>query len=333
LRRAINDERSATFNGVQRDEIKSMKILVMGSGGVGGYFGGRLAGAGNDVTFVARGAHLDALQQNGLTLDSDLGQLALKPAKAVGNPADVDGKVNIVMFATKLGDTEAAAQSLASVIGPETIIITFQNGVEGPAIIRKALPSAHVVPGVARIASHIPRPGVIEQRGPFARIEFGEPGGEVTPKLEAFHAACKAAGIDAILSRDIERGVWMKFAMLAPFSGMTTLTGSTAGPIRETSGTRALMEAAVREVLAVGEAVGVKVGEEDFATVWKGVEANPPGMTSSMAHDRRAGKPLEVNYLSGAVVRIGEQHGVATPTHKFIADALSIEAAGRPKGS
>lgn len=309
-----------------------MKILVMGSGGVGGYFGGRLAAAGNDVTFVARGAHLEAMQHDGLTLDSDLGQSMVKPAKAVGNPAEVDGKVDIVMFATKLGDTASAAESLEPVIGPDTIVITFQNGVEGPDIIRKALPHAHVVPGVARIASHIPRPGVIEQRGPFARIEFGEPGGVANPRLEAFHGACKAAGIDAILSRDIERGVWMKFAMLAPFSGMTTLTGSTAGPIRETPGTRALMEAAVKEVLAVGKAVGVKVTDDDFATVWKGVEANPRGMTSSMAHDRRAGKPLEVNYLSGAVVRIGEQHGVATPTHRFITQALAIEAPGKGKG-
>jgi len=310
-----------------------MKILVMGSGGVGGYFGGRLAAAGNDVTFVARGAHLEAIKRDGLTLDSDFGKVTVKPASAVGNPSEVGAKVDIVMFATKLGDTKLAAESLVPAIGPETIVITFQNGVEGPDIIRKALPGAHVVPGVARIASHIPAPGVIEQRGPFARIEFGEPGGASNPRLEAFHAACTAAGIDAILSRDIERGVWLKFAMLAPFSGMTTLTGSTAGPIRETAGTRALMEAAVKEVLAVGKAVGVKVTDEDFATVWKGVEANPRGMTSSMAHDRRAGKPLEVNYLSGAVARIGEQQGVPTPTHKFIAEALSIDAAGKSKGS
>ncbi|MGD9805093.1 MAG: 2-dehydropantoate 2-reductase [Hyphomicrobiaceae bacterium] len=310
-----------------------MKILVMGSGGVGGYFGGRLAGAGNDVTFVARGAHLDAIQRDGLTVDSDFGSLTVKPAKAAGNPAEVGGSVDIVMFATKLGDTDAAAASLAPVVGRETTIITFQNGVEGPAIIAKALPSVHVVPGVARIASHIPRPGVIEQRGPFARIEFGEPRGAANPQLEAFYAACKAAGIDAILSRDIERGVWMKFAMLAPFSGLTTLTGSTAGPIRETPETRALMEAAVKEVIAVGQAAGVKLTDDDFAGVWKGVEANPRGMTSSMAHDRRAGKPLEVNYLSGAVVRIGEQYGVPTPTHKFITQALAIEAPGKGKGS
>jgi len=311
--------------------MEDMKILVMGSGGVGGYFGGRLAGAGGDVTFVARGGHLAAIRSEGLTLDSDFGRLVVKPAKAVATPAEAGGPVDIVVFATKLGDTKSAAESLAPVVGPETVIITFQNGIEGPGIIKAALPDAHVVPGVVRIASHIPQPGVIQQRGPFARIEFGEPGGASNPRLEAFHASCKAAGIDAILSRDIERGVWMKFAMLAPFSGMTTLTGSTAGPIRETPGTRRLMEAAVREVIAVGKAAGVKLSDDDFATVWKGVEANPSAMTSSMAHDRAAGKPLEVNYLSGAVARLGEQYGVATPTHAFITQALAIEAPGKGK--
>ena len=306
-----------------------MKILVVGSGGVGGYFGGRLAAAGNDVTFVARGAHLEAMQRDGLTLDSALGNATAKPVKAIADAGDMQGVPDIVMFATKLGDTESAAKTLAAVAGPETSIVTFQNGVDGPEILRAALPGVHVLPGVARIASHISKPGTIEQRGPFARIEFGEPDGTKSPKLEAFHAVCKAAGIDAILSSDIQRGVWMKFAMLAPFSGLTALTGSTAGPIRETPGTRALMENAVKEVIAVGMAAGVPLKAEDFAGVWKAIEANPPAMTSSMAHDRRAGKPLEVNFLSGAVVRLGERHGIATPTHKFIVQSLAIDAAGK----
>ena len=305
-----------------------MKILVMGSGGVGGYFGARLAGAGNEVTFVARGSHLEAMRADGLVLDSQLGNLTVKPARAVSDPREA-GAADIVMFATKLGDTESAARSLGPVIGRETIVITFQNGVDGPEIIARTLPGAHVVPGVARIASHIARPGVIEQRGPFARIEFGEVGGANGTKLAAFHATCKAAGIDAVLSNDIQRALWMKFSMLAPFSGLTALTGSTAGPIRETAGTRTLMEAAVREVMAVGMAAGVPLKPEDFAGVWKAIESNPAAMTSSMAHDRRAGKPLEVDYLSGAVVRLGERHGVPTPTHRFITQALAIDAGGR----
>lgn len=306
-----------------------MKILVMGSGGVGGYFGGRLAGNGNDVTFLARGAHLEAIRRDGLLLDSQIGNLTVKPAKAVAIPAEA-GPADIILFATKLGDTESAAKSLGPVAGPGTTIITFQNGVDGPEIIRAALPGVHVVPGVARIASHISKPGVIEHRSPFARIEFGEPDGSANPRLEAFHAACKAAGIDAVLSNKISRDVWLKFALLAPFSGLSTLTGATAGPIRSTPGTRSLMEAAVREVIAVGIADGIDLKPDDFAGVWRAIEGQPPAMTSSMAHDRRAGKPLEVNSLSGAVVRLGARHGVPTPTHKFIVDALSIDAAGRP---
>jgi 2-dehydropantoate 2-reductase len=306
-----------------------MKILVMGSGGVGGYFGGRLAAAGHDVTFVARGAHLAAMHADGLTLDSQLGNVTIKPAKAVASPSEAAGRPDIVMFATKLGDTEAAARSLAGVVGPETSIITFQNGVDGPDIIAATLPGVHVVPGVARIASHISRPGVIEHRSPFARIEFGEPDGSAHPRLEAFHAACKAAGIDAVLSKNIRRDIWLKFALLAPFSGLSSLTGSTAGPIRETPGTRALMESAVREVIAVGAASGVQISADDYARVWKAIEGQPAAMTSSMAHDRKAGKPMEVNYLSGAVVRLGEKHGIATPTHAFITQALAIDAPGR----
>ncbi len=305
-----------------------MKILVMGSGGVGGYFGGRLAAAGHDVTFVARGAHLAAMQTDGLTLDSQLGNVTIKPAKAVAGPEAAE-RPDIIMFATKLGDTEAAAHSLAGVVGPETSIITFQNGVDGPEIIAAALPGVHVVPGVARIASHISRPGVIEHRSPFARIEFGEPDGSAHPRLEAFHAACKAAGIDAVLSKNIRRDIWLKFALLAPFSGLSSLTGSTAGPIRETPATRALMEAAVREVIAVGAASGVEISADDYPRVWKAIEGQPPAMTSSMAHDRKAGKPMEVNYLSGAVVRLGEKYGIPTPTHAFITQALAIDAPGR----
>ncbi len=305
-----------------------MKILVMGSGGVGGYFGGRLAAAGNDVSFVARGSHLAAIQKDGLTLDSQLGNAVIKPAKVTQDPTTA-GVPEIVIFATKMGDTEGAAHQLKPMVRDSVTIITFQNGVEGPEILGCVLPGAHIVPGVARIASHISKPGVIEQRSPFARIEFGEAKGGSSPKLDAFHVVCKSAGIDAVVSDNIQRNVWMKFAMLAPFSGMTALTGQTAGPIRTTPGTRALIEAAVKEVIAVGKAAGAGFKDGDFEALMKIIEGNPAGMTSSMAHDRMAGKPLEVNYLSGAVVRIGEKHGVAAPTHTFITQALAIDVGGK----
>lgn len=308
-----------------------MKILVMGSGGVGGYFGGRLAAAGNDVTFVARGAHLAAMQKDGLTLDSQIGNASIKPCQVTQDPSTT-GVPEIIMFATKMTDAEGAANQLKPIVRDGVTIITFQNGVEAPDIVKRVLPGAHVVPGVARIASHISRPGVIEQRSPFARLEFGEEKGGSSPKLEAFHAACKAAGIDAVMSDNINRNVWLKFGMLATFSGMTALTGHNAGEIRTTPGTRALIEDAVRETIAVGNAAGGFLKPDDFAALMKTIDGNPAAMTSSMAHDRKAGKPLEVNYLSGAVVRIGEKLGVAAPTHKFITQALAIDVGGRKTG-
>ena len=305
-----------------------MKILVMGSGGVGGYVGGRLAASGNDVTFIARGAHLDAILRDGLQIISPLGNLTVKPAKVVADPAEAS-QPEIVVFATKLGDTDRAARSMRPVVREGTTVISLQNGIEGPEIIAAALPAAHVVPGVARISSQIAHPGLIEHKTPFARIEFGEPDGKASSQLEAFHSACKAAGIDAVLTGDIRYNVWMKFAQLAPNSGLMALTGATAGPIRETPGTRALLEDAVREVIAVGTAAGVPFKPDDFAAVMKNIDNNPPDVVSSMAVDRRAGKPLEINYLSGALVRLGEKFGVPAPTHKFIMQALSIDADGR----
>lgn len=307
-----------------------MRILIMGSGGVGGYFGGRLAAAGNDVSFVARGSHLAAMLENGLLLDSQLGQALIKPVRAVRDPAEA-GKPDIVMFATKMVDAESAAAQIKPVVGPHTIVIAFQNGVEGADVVKRVVPEAHVIPGVARIASHISRPGVIEHASKFARIEFADPDGSRNERLEAFHALCKAAGIDAIMPADIRRAQWIKFAMLAPFSGVTALTGHAAKELRNAPGTYALIRSAVQEVIDVAKAEGVAIKPDDFESVMKTIDQLPDGMVSSMAHDKRAGKPLEVEWLSGGVVRVGARHGVSTPTHAFITQALSVDAAGKPR--
>ena len=303
-------------------------MLVMGTGGIGGYFGGRLAAAGNEVTFVARGEHLQAMLRDGLQILSPIGNVTVKPAKAVGDPTQAEPP-EIVIFATKLGDTERAAKSLKPILQEGAIIVSLQNGVEGPDIIAAALPGAHVVPGLARISSHIARPGVIEHKAQAGRIEFGEPDGRAHSRLEAFHRACQEAGIDAVLASDIRYNVWLKFASLVASSGVVTLTNASFGPVRETPGTRALLEDAVREVIAVGTAAGVPFKPTDFASIMKAVDSNPREMVTSMLVDRRAGKPLEIDYFSGTLVRMGEKLGVPTPTHKFIARALSIDASGR----
>lgn len=308
-----------------------MKFIVMGSGGVGGYFGARLAAAGNEVVFVARGGHLVALQSEGLRLDSPLGNLHLRPTRAVARAGDA-GIVDAVIFAVKMGDTEQAAASLKPTLREGTPIFTFQNGVEAPDLITRVVGPGHVVPGVARVASHISAPGVIMHASPFARLEFAESDNKPSHRCEAFHAACLAAGIDAQLAPNIQRALWIKFAMLAPMSGITTLTQRTAGPLRTNPATRALIEAAVREVVAVGAAADGGLTAEDTEALIKTIDALPETMTSSMAHDRAARKPLEVNWLSGAVVRFGDRYGVATPTHRFITQALALEAGGASTG-
>jgi len=220
-------------------------------------------------------------------------------------------------------------KSLKSVLREGAIIVSLQNGIEGPDIIAAPPPGAHGVPGLARISSHIARPGAIEHKAQAGRIEFGEPDGRAPPRLEAFHRACQDAGIDAVLASDIRYNVWLKFASLAASSGVMTLTNASYGPVRETPGTRALLEDAVREAIAVGTATGVPFKPTDFASIMKAADSNPREMVSSMLVDRRAGKPLEINYFSGTLVRMGEKLGVPTPTHKFIAQALSIDANGR----
>jgi 2-dehydropantoate 2-reductase len=228
-----------------------------------------------------------------------------------------------------MGDTDRAAASLKSVLKAGTPIFTFQNGVEAMEMIGAAVGEGHVVPGVARISSHIAAPGVIEHVSPFARLEFAELDGRPSVRVESFYTACRAAGIDAEIVGEIVRALWLKFAMLAPMSGVTTLTQKSAGPLRSNPDTRALIEAAVQEVIAVGQAAGGGLKPADMAAMIKIVDNLPEKMISSMAHDRASGKPLELNWLSGAVVRIGARHGVPTPTHRFITQALALEAAGR----
>jgi 2-dehydropantoate 2-reductase len=302
----------------------------MGSGGVGGYFGARLAAAGNDVTFVARGAHLEAMRKDGLRLDSELGHVHLNPAKAVADARDAPA-ADAVIFAVKMRDTENAAESLRALSAGGATIFTFQNGVESGARVGRIVGAGKVVEGAARIASHIAEAGVIKQIGNFAVLEFGEADGRASPRVDAFHAACVAAGITAKVSDDIARTVWSKFALLAPISGMTALTRGPIGPVRANPKSRALLQAAVAEAVALGQALRTGLVAEDAARTMKHIDGLPAQMTSSMCHDLLAGKPIEIEGLSGAVARLAQENGVAAPTHAFIAAALAPFTDGKPE--
>jgi 2-dehydropantoate 2-reductase len=306
-----------------------MKFAIMGSGGVGGYFGARLAAAGNDVSFIARGAHLEAIKSHGLRVQSPRGDMHIQPAQATSDPASV-GAVDIVLFATKLYDTESAGEQCRALIGDETAVISLLNGVDSETQLSRILGKEHVAGGVARISAELAEPGVILHHSKFASIEFGEMDGKPSERLKAFLAAARHAQIDAELVDDINAAIWGKFIMLASFSAITTLTRLPAGPIRANPQTWSLMEAAVREAGAVARARDVQLGEKDVEKIIGFMHAMPETMKSSMLMDLERGRRLELEWLSGAVCRLGGEAGVETPVHGMALAALAPFANGRP---
>lgn len=304
-----------------------MKIAVMGSGGVGGYFGGRLAHVGYDVAFIARGAHLAEIRKNGLKIESQLGNVHLRNVKVTDDPQTL-GPVDLVMFSVKLVDTEAAARSIQPLFGPNTGIVSFQNGVTKDDILRRMFGEKAVMGGVGYIATTVGAPGVIKHTGTMQRLVFGEYDGSRSPRAEAFFAACRKAGIDATLSDDIRREIWEKFVFLVGLSGTTTSMRFPIGAIRQNTHARELLLNIMEEVVAVGRAHGVNLSADFARNRLEFCDGLPVTMTSSMHHDLDRGKPLEVAWLSGAVVDLGEAVGVTTPANRFIRGVLSLQAQG-----
>jgi 2-dehydropantoate 2-reductase len=306
-----------------------MRIAVMGTGGLGGYFGARLALGGlADVHFVARGAHLAALRADGLRIEGPEPK-HLPRVQAIDDPVAI-GPVDLVMLCVKLWDTESAIERIRPLMGPASAVVSFQNGVLKDPPLRAAFGDARVMGGVGYIASTIDRPGTIRQTGPMQRLVFGEFDGTRSPRAEAFLAACLAGGIKAELSTSILREIWQKFVFLAGLSGTTTTIRRTIGPIREHPQTRAFLRDVMAEVVAVGRARGVDL-PEDYADVRLALADDvSPAMTSSMHHDLERGNRLEVRWLAGAVVELGRAAGVPTPLNQAIADILALHADGRP---
>ena len=305
-----------------------MRIAVMGSGGLGGYFGARLAQGGADVAFIARGRHLAAMRKDGLRIEGPA-PLHLPTVVATDEPVAI-GVVDLVMFCVKLWDTDAAIEQMRPLVGPQTVVVSFQNGVLKDAAMRAAFGAERVMGGVGYVATTIARPGVIAQTGPMQRLLFGESDGRRSARGEAFLQACQAGGINAELSDDIEREIWQKFVFLAALSGATTTMRQRIGPIRSHPQTRTFLLDLMREVVAVGRAMGVAL-PADYAEVRLALaDQVAPDMTSSMHHDLERGNPLEVRWLAGAVVELGARVGVATPLNRAVADILALHAQGRP---
>ncbi len=305
-----------------------MKIAIFGSGGVGGYFGGRLAAAGDDVTFIARGAHLSALQQGGLHIESPNGALHLPMVQATDDPAKV-GPVDVVLFTVKLYDVDAAAATLKPLIGPSTVVITLQNGVDAVDMVAKHVGADHVAGGVAYIVVVVDQPGRLRHTV-AQQLVFGERDGLRSPRLVAFEEAGMRAGFQANASTRVDSDLWIKFVRLSTWSGMTTVTRSPMGVVRDNEELFAMMMAAIDETIAVGRARGM-VFPPTLVEDTVGLIRNfPASSKSSMLEDLERGRRLELPWLSGAVVRLGQQAGVPTPTHQFITAVLQPFVNGKP---
>jgi 2-dehydropantoate 2-reductase len=305
-----------------------MRIAVMAAGGVGGYFGALLSRAGNEVAFVARGRHLAAIRDRGLTVRTDTGDIRIEKAIVSDDPAKL-GHAEVVLFAVKLWDTEQASEAIRPLLDRDTVVIPFQNGVECVERVSAVVGASHVMGGSAYIAATIGEPGVIVKTGKMARLRFGA----VLPEQEragrAFLDACKGAGIDAERVDDIRRVVWEKFVFLSAFSGITTATRQPIGVIRGDPELRATLEAAMREAFAVGRARGIKLPDAFVEAQLAFADGLPAEMKSSMLNDLVAGNRLEAPWLSGAVARMAKESGLSAPVSATLYAAVKPFCEGR----
>ncbi|WP_225845744.1 ketopantoate reductase family protein [Streptomyces sp. HPF1205] len=308
-----------------------MRIVVVGAGGVGGYFGARLAAAGEEVTFVARGRHLEAVKARGLTVRSPLGDLRVPGEAAVPSLADVKD-ADLVMVAVKLWDTEEVARQLRPLAEAGAAVVSFQNGVQMDEVLRAHLPAACVMGGVSYISASIEEPGVVVHHGTLQKLVFGEYGGRAgSPRADDLLERCLAAGVEAEVSADVERVIWEKFVFLTGLSGATSAVRQPIGVVRAAPGARALLAGVMREAAAVGRARGVALDPDLADERLAFCDTLPAAMTSSMHNDLLRGNRLELPWLSGAVSRLGRESGVPTPRNDAVAEILSPYVMGAPR--
>src|SRR6266436_5181325 len=298
-----------------------MRIAVVGTCGIGGPYRASLAAAGVDVTFVARGAHLAAIRENGLRVEGDRGETHIRPAQATDDIAGV-GAVVFVLFCVKLWDVEEAGRPLWAILGPETAVVPLQNGVDSADRLIPILGPEAVMGGTAFVTGNIAAPGVIRQTGTYQRMTFGELDGRHSERGQRLQALCKAAGFEGVLSPDIRVPIWEKFLLLVPLSGLNALTRVPLGRWRDDPDLLALYEAAVRETVAVGLAEGVRLPPDGVEKVKAMMWSMPPYHMTSMGNDLLRGSRLELPWFAGKVVELGRRHGIPTPVNGFIYAAL-----------
>jgi 2-dehydropantoate 2-reductase len=305
-----------------------MRIAAMAAGAVGAYFGGRMAAAGHDVAFIARGAHLDALRKDGLTIRSVHGDLQLPKINATPDPGTV-GTVDIVLFAVKLWDTEIAAEMAKPLVGADTRVVTLQNGVDSYERVSAILGKDHTIPGTAYIAAVLGGPGLMLHTSKFATMRCGRIDGSKDEKLDAFVAAAKAAGIDIQPQDDMNRERWQKFIFLSSMAGVNCMMRQPIGKVLADPDTRAFYRKLMEECLAVGQKSGAKVPSSWVDDRMSFSDNAPPGMKASMLHDLEAGNRLELDWLTGKIVALGRELGVPTPASDAVYAAVKLHRMGR----
>jgi 2-dehydropantoate 2-reductase len=295
-----------------------MNILVFGTGGVGGYFGGRLAEAGHDVTFIARGPHLAAIREHGLRVESIAGDFTIHPAKATDTPTEA-GIPDVVLLGVKAWDVTAAAKTLQPVIGPHTFVVPLQNGVTTPDELAAVLGREHILGGLCRISALVGEPGVIRHVGVEPYIAFAELDGQQTERVEQLRIAFSACkGLTVEIPADIQVALWSKFLFIASISGLGAVTRQPVGVFRATPESRALLVATLEETAAVARALGIQLPDDAVQKTLALIDNTAPGVTASMQRDIMQGKPSELESQNGAIARLGRELGVPTPTHAFI---------------
>lgn len=306
-----------------------MRIAVFGAGGVGGYFGGLLARSGMEVTFIARGAHLQAIRESGLSVESVKGSFHLYPAAAESDPEKV-GPVDVALVGVKAWQVAEAARAMRPLVGDATVVIPLQNGVEAADELRAVLGAVHVVGGLCRISSLVAGPGRIQHVAMEPYIAFNWFEDRADSRLEALRDAFRSQGINAEIPADIAAALWAKFVFIAPISGVGAVTRAPVGVQRAVPETRRLLVSAINETAAVARARGVALADSVEEDTLKLIDSMAPAATSSMQRDIAAGKPSELEYQNGAVCRLGRSANVATPVNDFLyASLLPLEEKAR----
>jgi 2-dehydropantoate 2-reductase len=306
-----------------------MRVAIIGAGGIGAIYGAALAKAGADVVFVARGAHLAAMRENGLQIEGDRGETLIRPVQATDDVASI-GVVDYVLFAVKLWDVESAARQIRLILGPETPVIPLQNGIDAAERLATILGRDAVMGGTALVTGSIASPGVIRQTGTYQRITFGELDGSNSERGQRLRDLCGSAGFEGEFSPDVRVPIWEKFILLVPLANLNALTRAPLGRWRSDPDLLALFETALRETVAVGRAEGVHLAPDSADRTLAQMWSMPDHHMTSMGNDLLRGNRLELPWFAGKVVELGRRHAIPTPINDFVYAALKLYTNGAP---